>query len=565
MKPRKRRGLSSIVGALFFIILMVGTFTTLLAAFSYQNSLIDTQNKLAQQEVARASEKFFVTANETAGSKLFVTVKNQGTNPVEIANLWVIEKDTPEKKATLYPLSFVNSTIPVSFSKNVTDGSITLSPSNHYTVKLVSRLGSIVTSDVPDTTIPPGPAGASGAQGQACWDLNSNGAPDMVLSPPVVIGGITYTTEDRDGSGAVNILDCQGTGAGPPGPAGQACWDLNNDGVGTLTNPDEDKNNDGLVNVTDCAGNAEDVTVLFEDLLNRPEIFMIFPSPFGLASTSTTGTWGVTIANPNTRDMTVNKIVITTLLPLEASGRTVFPPNGVFGNWVSQGNQLTWQATPVTITSKSATSFLVSVPQASPGITANENGIPVFASVLTTYGQFGKTSYLSSMIKPSGSIEAPVVNVYRSDVKDSTTNVKSTFNIPSNQPFTTFVTISENATSSPLAYVKSGTQLIVNLPKQFTNISADGQGVFTITPIVQNNVGYTQVIATLNAGQNVGDAGHPNARSFSITATAPDLTGQTDPKLYVMYILGDGKATYSGAATDWQIGPLDEVIVKVTP
>ena len=38
--------------------------------------------------------------------------------------------------------------------------------------------------------------------------------------------------------------------AGPAGSDGQACWDLNNNGVGDL--PDEDTNGDGVVDVNDC-------------------------------------------------------------------------------------------------------------------------------------------------------------------------------------------------------------------------------------------------------------------------------------------------------------------------
>jgi len=48
LKSRKRRGLSSIVGALFFIVLLIAAFTALLAAFSYQNDLIDSQTKTSE-------------------------------------------------------------------------------------------------------------------------------------------------------------------------------------------------------------------------------------------------------------------------------------------------------------------------------------------------------------------------------------------------------------------------------------------------------------------------------------------------------------------------------------
>jgi len=47
---------------------------------------------------------------------------------------------------------------------------------------------------------------------------------------------------------------------GTPGTDGQACWDLNGNGVGDL--PDEDINGDGVVDVNDCAGTSASVTPL---------------------------------------------------------------------------------------------------------------------------------------------------------------------------------------------------------------------------------------------------------------------------------------------------------------
>lgn len=103
-----------------------------------------------------------------------------------------------------------------------------------------------------------GSAGINGTNGIHCWDLNGNGACDLL-------------TEDRNSDGVCNVTDCRGdvgaTGAqGPQGPAGQNgsaglngtnginCWDLNGNGIcDALT---EDRNGDGVCNVTDCRGDV---------------------------------------------------------------------------------------------------------------------------------------------------------------------------------------------------------------------------------------------------------------------------------------------------------------------
>src|SRR5210317_2412683 len=52
----------------------------------------------------------------------------------------------------------------------------------------------------------------------------------------------------------LGLTGCEGDDGAPgvdgaDGANGQACWDLNNNGVG---DPDEDLNNDGVVDVYDC-------------------------------------------------------------------------------------------------------------------------------------------------------------------------------------------------------------------------------------------------------------------------------------------------------------------------
>ena len=65
----------------------------------------------------------------------------------------------------------------------------------------------------------PGPQGPKGDSGRACWDLNGNGVDDVA-------------TEDANGDGDVNVLDCKGDkgDTGPPGPPGPAAagtfWSL---------------------------------------------------------------------------------------------------------------------------------------------------------------------------------------------------------------------------------------------------------------------------------------------------------------------------------------------------
>ncbi len=117
---------------------------------------------------------------------------------------------------------------------------------------------------------PPGPTGADGQAGTSCWDTDGDGIADA--------------SEDVNGDGAYDALDCQGSGGagtvgppGPPGPAGNAgidgaqgpqgeqgpagadgqaginCWDTNSDGI---ADPSEDINGDGAHDASDCQGSG---------------------------------------------------------------------------------------------------------------------------------------------------------------------------------------------------------------------------------------------------------------------------------------------------------------------
>ena len=122
----------------------------------------------------------------------------------------------------------------------------------------------------------------------------------------------------------------------------------------------------------------------------------------------------------------------------------------------------------------------------------------------------------------------------------------------------------------------SGAKLIVNVPKGFTSVSAtsDTAGKFTITNPISGNVndGW-QVVATLN--ENIGDgvAGHTNARSITVTATPPVLDPIDKDALKIFYVVATGDAKYRNSSGSplcptncgtWEVGPLDEVIVKIT-
>jgi len=144
----QKKGISSIVGGIFFLVLMTSGFTVYYVALDSQSQMLDTQQIIADSEVAKIKEKFVIAATSSGvNNVLSVQVINTGNNPVEIADIWIINKTTVTQDATKYnDLDFRDVSIPVGYGGNVLKNHTPLNLiSAIYDIKVVSSLGTIQT------------------------------------------------------------------------------------------------------------------------------------------------------------------------------------------------------------------------------------------------------------------------------------------------------------------------------------------------------------------------------------------------------------------------------------
>ena len=175
-----------------------------------------------------------------------------------------------------------------------------------------------------------------------------------------------------------------------------------------------------------------EIIVLTQDLLARPEIFVVMPGPFGEASQQ--GLWGINIVNPVEKELEVSKIVMTATSTRYTGGDEIFTDNNnnacaaehvnatLAGTWSCPiANQLMWKslADPVSVPGLSTVSFLARV---EPGFIGSSGTfletVPVDVTVYTTLGQFGKSGYATSF--HDGTTTVP--NVYLTTIPDSVDN-----------------------------------------------------------------------------------------------------------------------------------------------
>ena len=336
-------------------------------------------------------------------------------------------------------------------------------------------------------------------------------------------------------------------------------------GFGVSSNVASDK-----VTVRDPAGGAggsgEEI-VLKEGLFAKPGIFMTMPSTFG--DDNEEGIWAVTVANPTDAPMVVHKITISILFagandnqkilekPCPHTDLTPFQTPPITTDYwdCPNQNQLVWydETSPFythTIPPRSAYSFLVTVlPGDMTGSTDGLDSVVLHTSVFTTLGSFGESKWVSSMSKTT---EA-VVNAFMTDDTtapyDDHTKVKADrLGITAGSTETFHIVLDDLNISSQ--YIKSGAQLIINVPKGWVVTGPITDDGFVGTPsLTVFDDSSSQIVGILEADL------HSGGKMITFDATAP--SPECD-KMYVMYVLANGQTN-----NDRPIGPVSEIVLQV--
>ena len=293
---------------------------------------------------------------------------------------------------------------------------------------------------------------------------------------------------------------------------------------------------------------------------------MIVPNTFG--DDDEEALWGLTVANPTDAPMDVSKITISVLFAGANDNQKIFdsfgpgpdcphtnysPPGP--DNWQCPNlNQLVWyDPGGETIDPRSAYTFRVGV---EPGKVQSGDGLDsvvIHASVFTTLGSFGETRWTTSM----SNAEEPLANVYLYEEFPAVAPYRNVnfmtgnrINIVSGNTETFQVGLADLNLDAD--HILAGGQLIINVPKQFTNIvinpATTGFNPPTVTKYDDDS---HQIVGVLTG--NLVNSGV--FISFDADAPSPKCD-----KMYVMYALANGQ-TNSGKP----IGPIAEIVLEVNP
>lgn len=137
---RKRRALSTVVGAVFAIIALTSTVTYIsysMGILNNYNSSVLTKN---QQLSDVNKENFRISSVTVPNSKLNITVTNTGSLPISFTKIWIQNTTTTDWIRSYTPTN--NFVTPGGVLKNIGQNiPVSINPANSYNVKLVTSRG----------------------------------------------------------------------------------------------------------------------------------------------------------------------------------------------------------------------------------------------------------------------------------------------------------------------------------------------------------------------------------------------------------------------------------------
>ena len=109
-----------------------------------QRDTISSQQAISNTIMEKSKEKFEISPSidKDNNNRLSIQVKNIGTNPVEIGNVWIVNKSGTHA-ADNYTVNYVDSVIPQGYGTDILATNALYMTPDDYDIKVVSTLGTI--------------------------------------------------------------------------------------------------------------------------------------------------------------------------------------------------------------------------------------------------------------------------------------------------------------------------------------------------------------------------------------------------------------------------------------
>jgi hypothetical protein len=564
---KSRRGLSTVVGAVFFVI----AATTVITYISYSMNSIDefAQSVIVSEaeNINRGMEEISIPQATIVGGEFNATVINTGSLPIQLTRLWVIDEDSGlNSKADLDIM--IN---PGNQKYNIGQGTgITADSATSYTLKAVTSRGNIATFTVsPDIStqtqiIMPSRISPNEEFRVVSIITNNSTLPNNIANlVPIIANNETLTQVQATTPPSVAVLP-QGNSV-----TFSSSWIAPEDlgDVEFMANYTGAPSGAGINSTISVAISSEAEAATnsqWSQAASRVGILISgIPNPISSAGGNTIeyGKWGIGIINPLDRVVDVYSVGIMSSQNdlFSAPGQSgVFSTQSVTDGWEMRnlGDRdlvvLEYGDSPAEIAEKSVAQFTVEFDLSKTGSEGLSSDVII--SALTSEGKLSATYNILT----AGTF--PLINAfYSTDVTNPATAASSWtyilegLNSNTNYQFNATV---QNVGSRDLG---SKVTLIILVPAGFDNLAhVTSSGWDTSEPILENPDNSHIIKVTTSASDFTSSA----IETYKFTADTPTVT---DDKLYVFQTT-TVYPTFGGVDGESQLtSALSEAGVEVIP
>jgi hypothetical protein len=568
-----RRGLSTVVGAIFMTIIIGSAMNLALWTLQQQDKVTQALVEKANTNQVKFNENLYFSDVKISNNKLNLTISNDVATAAKLTALYVVNETSQQQYK--YDLDIVvdgRDTVNIGQS----DPSIIIQNYTRYSIKIVSESGNSVTARIRPVSeiafpmslfvVPPSVTTLENVT--LLFSVTNN-----LTGGDIFASEVTPILSKSLSCG--NATDCMFTDRISPSPAtipnGNTAlfkWVFQVTApVGTTMTFNASLANakagnyvveTGEVVIVQEAATTSEI-IVGNELLQKPEVYMITPGPFGdqgSGSSTYRGYWGVVMVNPINIDMTIKMIAINIYSSNLASSHQIIGNScSAIGVTPSTGwdcphdGVIRWQNldNPVTLKGHSAYTFMV---KAQPGsIPEKEPAFMLSISVFTNFGQFARQGYASAMYDST----APIVNVYLTDTND-TSQATQDSHVFGNLTLTSgttgrriYVAIADfENTGNTASQINSGATLIINVPRHFSNVVVPDAGSmppgFASATATTYSDGTVQIRAVTN--EAIGDQTSSEAKVFYFDVNVPSTS---TTKAYAMHTFIEGRANTATA------------------
>lgn len=589
----KRRGLSTIVGAVFMVIVMVGALNVTLWTMNEQERVTAAVTEKAGESLDRLNEQIQIAGVRVDAGKLNMTVINTGGQAAQLRSVYIVNETAVPKQQYRYDLD-----VPIDGRNSASNVGQSLpfvaKQNTAYSVRVVTETGvaaSARVAPVSQAALPMSlyvipPTVTPGHNVTLLYTVTNNYTGSYIASSVTPV--VSHSMSCSAGPG------CQLTQYAAPSstviPSGNTAlfkW------VFKVSAPDDttitfnatlsgakagnwvaEKAHAKLVSASQTSFYSESTTtVIYSALAQKPEIFLMMPSPFGEDPDAGKGLWGVMVVNPTEVPIQVSRVIIAASPVITDRTERIIDNNGTpcpntpvtpspASEWsCPEENLIEWKdlASPETIPAKGVRQFIAKYQPGSLGGGGDDPAFLVSASVFTSSGQFTKTGYSTGMRNAAEAIG----NVYLTDTTTEATALTtghvfgSITGVQSGTQFDVHVAMAD--LSKNTAAIQSGTKLIVNVPKGFTVSQSDilSYSGFSAPALTTYSDGSIQIVATLS--NDLGTSTSEAVKILKFRATAPTVL---DEKIYIFFTLVHGDTT---SGSNLSVGAIGEFPVQIIP